>query len=87
MSLNIKNPRVHELAREAARVTGKTQTSVIEEALERYLAELTRHSGRLTKEARVDEILTDMRRILGQDGTDLRVAIHDLYDHETGLPR
>ena len=39
MSLNIKNERVHALAREAARVTGKTQTGVIEEALERLLKE------------------------------------------------
>ena len=33
MSLNIKNERVHELAREAARRTGMNQTSVIEAAL------------------------------------------------------
>ena len=35
MSLNIKNERVHALAREAARITGKSQTGVIEEALEK----------------------------------------------------
>ena len=40
MSLNIKNERVHELAREAARRTGKSQTRVIEEALEKLLADL-----------------------------------------------
>ena len=33
MGLNIENERVHALAREAARVTGKSQTSAIEEAL------------------------------------------------------
>jgi len=33
MGLNIKNERVHDLARRAARVTGLSQTSVIEEAL------------------------------------------------------
>ena len=37
MGLNIKNERVHALAREAARVTGKNQTSAIEEALELLL--------------------------------------------------
>ena len=39
MGLNIKNERVHRLAREAARVTGRTQTGVIEEALVRLLRE------------------------------------------------
>ncbi|MGH3425128.1 MAG: type II toxin-antitoxin system VapB family antitoxin, partial [Nocardioidaceae bacterium] len=37
MSLNIKNERVHDLAREAAQRTGRTQTSVIEEALAQLL--------------------------------------------------
>lgn len=40
MGLNIKNPRVHELAREAARRTGKSQTGAVEEALERLLEDL-----------------------------------------------
>ena len=34
MSLNIKNEHVHELAREAARRTGRTQTGAIQLALE-----------------------------------------------------
>ncbi len=40
MSLNIKNERVHELVREAARRTGRSQTSVVEAALEAYLRDL-----------------------------------------------
>jgi antitoxin VapB len=40
MSLNIKNEHVHDLAREAARRTGKSQTSVVEEALTKLLADL-----------------------------------------------
>jgi antitoxin VapB len=39
MGLNIKNERVHRLAREAARVTGRTQTGAIEEALVKLLRE------------------------------------------------
>ena len=39
MGLNIKNERVHELARQAAAATGKTQTDAIEEALTRLLAD------------------------------------------------
>ena len=38
MSLNIKNERVHDLAREAAQRTGQSQTRVIEVALLEYLA-------------------------------------------------
>lgn len=39
MGLNIKNERVHRTAREAARVTGRTQTGAIEEALVKALRE------------------------------------------------
>lgn len=40
MGLNIKNQRVHDLAREVAQRTGTTQTSAIEEALQRRLEAL-----------------------------------------------
>lgn len=54
MSLNIKNPHVHELAREAARVTGKTQTGAIEEALERLLLAYGADPVRARAQAKVD---------------------------------
>ena len=38
MSLNIKNERVHDLARRLAAMSGKSMTAVIEEALEEKLA-------------------------------------------------
>lgn len=90
MSLNIKNERVHALAREAARRTGKTQTGVIEEALERLLRELGSESeeerraraARVTAIARAfDELLTD------EDRERMRNHADWLYDEETGLPK
>lgn len=77
MSLNIKNERVHELAREAARRTGTSQTSVIETALERLLAELADEASAL------DDLITGLQHDIGQRGP---LATDDLYD-EAGLPR
>lgn len=57
MSLNIKNERVHDLAREAARLTGQSQTSVIEQALRQMLADLEKDS----RLKRADEILGAMQ--------------------------
>lgn len=56
MSLNIKNERVHALAREAARVTGKTQTSAIEEALELLLKNYGSDPVAADRERRLDII-------------------------------
>lgn len=79
MSLNIKNERVHALAREAARLTGKNQTSVIEEALEKLLAELSR--------AQETQRRHDLIRAIQADhaSTPAGITIEDLYD-EDGLP-
>ncbi|WP_232678060.1 type II toxin-antitoxin system VapB family antitoxin [Nocardioides sp. R-C-SC26] len=83
MSLNIKNPRVHELAREAARRTGKTQTSVIEEALEQLLR------GLPDEDSRADRAWAWYRRMAAgrtdEERVALRAAEGDLYD-EDGLP-
>lgn len=88
MGLNIKNQRVHDLAREAARVTGKSQTAAIEEALERLL-----HERGVDPHARAVEQIVDQVRALateytqdpGREEREIR-RIEDLYDDE-GLPR
>ena len=86
MSLNIKNDRVHALAREAARRTGLSQTSVIEDALKRLLADLDTPQADARLEQvdmvleRVDSIVTDEIRAA------IRADLDDLYD-ESGLPR
>lgn len=89
MSLNIKNERVHDLAREAARVTGKSQTAAIQEALE----ELLRQRGADPEGRRIEQKVERVRRLvaeyaadLGQEGPPIR-RIEDLYDEVTGLPR
>jgi len=89
MSLNIKNERVHELAREAARVTGKTQTGAIEEALVKLLKEYGEDPRALAEArrlARVDGLLQWFADHPGDRELEIR-TIDDLYDPETGLPR
>ena len=86
MGLNIKNPRVHQLAQEAARRTGRSQVSVIEEALERLLAELPGSEHERRRAA-----LMDWFESLPPPSDEQRHAVaqaqEDLYDEVTGLPR
>ena len=85
MSLNIKNERVHQLARDAAARTGLSQTSVIEEALVQYLRRLDDEQG--AKRRRVDEILADIdARLTDKDRDEMRAFAEDMYD-DLGLPR
>ncbi|WP_185981635.1 type II toxin-antitoxin system VapB family antitoxin [Skermania sp. ID1734] len=86
MSLNIKNERVHALAREAARRMGRSQTSVIEEALARLLAELDEREagGGPDRTRRVGAILEDIDARL-TDADRAALGADDLYD-ESGMP-
>jgi antitoxin VapB len=84
MGLNIKNERVHALAREAARRTGKSQTSVLEEALVSLLADLDREPGVEDRRAQVKGLLDDVDRRLSDDDR-TRMTTERLYD-EHGLP-
>lgn len=86
MSLNIKSERVHELAREAARRTGKSQTAVIQDALERFLAELATDSEEQARQARLDVIFSDIDvTITDADREVARRVMEEMYD-ERGLP-
>ncbi|MGL5818459.1 MAG: type II toxin-antitoxin system VapB family antitoxin [Phycicoccus sp.] len=89
MGLNIKNERVHALAREAARVTGKTQTSAIEEALEQLLRAHGADPDASRRTHKVDLVRSIVAAYAAEprraDG-EIRGA-DDLYDAETGLPR
>ncbi len=84
MSLNIKNPRVHELAREAAQRFGMSQTSVIEEALVRMLAAHHQASAEAV-EASVHELLAKIDRQLSDEDRRALRGHDQLYD-ERGLP-
>ena len=81
MSLNIKNPRVHALAREAAKRTGQNQTSVIETALQRLLDELDREAERESHRQLLDTMQKEI--LAGPPLTDSS----ELFDDLTGLPR
>lgn len=87
MSLNIKNQRVHDLAREAAARTGLSQTGVIEEALERLLAGLGPSGGGDDRRHRIDMFLSEVDVVVTDE---MRAAVREaedgLYDAR-GLPR
>lgn len=89
MAMNIKNERVHALAREAAQRTGATQTSALEVALERYLMTLDEEgsaSGRDAKLARAHVIVDQMRTTMSAaDREAMRTDLDEMYD-EHGLP-
>jgi antitoxin VapB len=89
MSLNIKNARVHELARQAAQVTGKSQTGAIEEALERLLAAYDADPGEPRARAKVDLVAGLVAEYVDDPGDQSRSVrrVEDLYDESTGLPR
>lgn len=89
MGLNIKNERVHDLARQAAEVTGKSQTGAIEEALTRLLADHGVDAAQRRIAAKVDVIrgiALAYEAAAGDPGREIR-RVEDLYDDATGLPR
>lgn len=89
MSLNIKNQRVHDLAREAARLRGKSQTAVIEEALERLLHDHGVDLGSVEVERKLDlvrAIAADYRQDPGQADRAID-RVEDLFEESTGMPR
>jgi antitoxin VapB len=85
-TLNIKNPRVYELARELADATGGSMTSVIELALQQMLERVQREraAGVAARLAEIEAIVArtaPLLRDLPDDPTEF------LYDPDTGLPR
>lgn len=88
MSLNIKNETVHELAREAARVSGLSQTSAIEQALRQFLRDRGIDPEEQDRERRRARLLAMGTRFHAEEATPGGgvVRIDDLYDEETGLP-
>jgi antitoxin VapB len=80
MGLNIKNGRVHELARTLSEATGKSMTAVIEDALEEKLRRLREEEDR---ENQITEVLAFIKS-LGPPPPGLTSDHSDLYD-EHGL--
>jgi antitoxin VapB len=85
-TLNIKNERVYELARELSAATGESMTGAIETALTERL-ERVRHKVHRRDERRaaeLEELLDAMADRFGPVEGDPTAF---LYDEETGLPR
>ena len=86
MSLNIKNPQVHELAKELAELTGESMTEAVLIALRERLARERNSEERV--EAQVRAILALGEEIACRMSPETRTMDVDayLYD-EDGLPR
>ena len=85
MGLNIKNERTHARVRELAARTGLSQTSAVEDAVERRLRELQTADDQ--RSDRIDSLLARIRaELTDADREALRRAERDLYV-EAGLPR
>jgi len=83
MTLNIKDPETHELAKKLAAQTGETMTRAVTEALRERLARLTRAQK---PEATADDLLAIGRRCaatLKGKAVDHGTLLYD----ERGLPK
>lgn len=86
MSLNIKSPEAHELARELADVTGETLTEAVTVAIRERLARVNSTEERIR--ARSDAILAMGREIARRMTSDMLAIDHgDLLYDELGLPK
>jgi len=85
-TLNIKNERVYDLARQLADATGASMTSAIENALEEKLDRMSRHQqvSEDSRTAELNRLLDDMARRMGPLADDPAAV---LFDEVTGLPR
>ncbi len=82
MALNIKDPKVHEMVKQIAAITGQSQAAAVESAVEQKLRELLAAD-------RAERILALGRDAASRMTPEERAFDYDaeLYDEETGLPR
>ena len=86
-ALNIKDADVAAKARKLAKLTGKSITDAVSEALDRSL-KTAEHRAKIDREAsehEVDEILKRFRAIVPPDSPAWDM-LEDMYD-ENGLPK
>ncbi len=84
MSLNIKNPEAHRMARELAEQTGESMASAVTEALRERLARI--HDG--GKSGLADRLLAIGRACSARLGETARTVDHGtLLYGDDGLPR
>ncbi len=84
MTLNIKNPEAHRLARELAKLTGENMSSAVTQAVRERLQRVRREQGKGLA-ARLLEIGKDCASRLREPARSLDHA-ELLYD-EKGLPK
>jgi antitoxin VapB len=85
LSLNIKNPQAHELARQLARLTGESMTTAVSEAIRERLE---RERRRRNAQNLSSELLGIGRRCAAHMRPPLHSSDHgDLLYDEHGLPR
>jgi antitoxin VapB len=87
MSLNIKNETTHELVRRLAALTGQSQTSAVEDAVRRRLAELEdgREAEIERRRAAIAAVIA-RARLVPRTGRSTEDIMDELYD-DTGMPR
>jgi antitoxin VapB len=83
MSLNLKNPEAHALARELAELTGESLTAAVTEAIRERLE---REKRKRDEDQLVADIMAIADRVAAYPRKDNRSPEELLYD-ERGLPR
>jgi antitoxin VapB len=85
MSLNIKNEETHRLVRRLAELTGQSQTSAVEDAVRRRLAELTREDEIARSFANIMEISRQSSAAMTED--EKAVTLEELLYDDQGMPK
>lgn len=86
MTLNIRDPEVHRLARDVAAATGETMTEAVKQALRERLTNLRTLSA-VERERRLAVIEEVVRRFQALPVVDPRTPDEILDYDENGLPR
>lgn len=82
MTLNIKDPKAHVLARALAEETGESMTLAVIKALDERLDRVKRSRS----VASAEELLEIGRRCAGEGPTGLPISPNDLLYDDRGLP-
>jgi len=85
MSLNIKNEETHRLVRRLAELTGQSQTSAVEDAVRRRLAELTREDEIARSFANIMEISRQSSAAMSDE--EKAVSLEELLYDDQGMPK
>ena len=85
MSLNIKNEETHRLVRRLAELTGQSQTSAVEDAVRRRLAELTREDDIGRSLANIMEISRQSSAAMTDE--EKALTLEELLYDDQGMPK